>query len=433
MKKINDDFMIDINKTEFSSEIQEVVSWGIPFIVRWGTIILFLILVFIISICSFIKYPDLIKTQAQLTCINAPKTVICNEEGKLVELRVKENQQVIKGEIIGLIESTAKHKEVLNLLADIKKMQNKIKDNNSQDIPLIFTNRYTKLGEIQEVYQGFLQAFLVFKNYLPSGFYSQKKQMLYENMRYLKELHANYKFELKLEREDLNLACKSMKTYDILEQKQLISDEVYRSEKSKYINKQLTIPRIKSTIINNLNSQNNKLKELTELENTISHQKLVFQQELNTLESNIENWKKKYLLLAPAKGNILFADFIQENQQLQRSQTICYVTPNKTDYYAQIVIPQKNLGKVKLNQTVLLKFNSYPYEEYGCLIGKIKFISSIPGENGYSSKVILTNGLITNFNKKIIFRNGLTANAEIVTKDQKLIQRFYQSILGVIN
>ncbi len=424
--------MID-NSSKLSSEIQEVVSWGVPFIVRWGTIILFLILIFIIAVCSFIKYPDLIKTQAHLTCINAPKTVMCNEEGKLVELRVEENQLVQKGEIIGLIESTARHEEVLRLLSNIKEMQEKIESNRSQDIPLLFANNYTKLGEIQEAYQHFLQTFLVFKNYLPSGFYSQKAHMLNKDMKYLKELHTTYQYELTLEKEDLDLARNSMKAYDMLEQKQLISDEVYRSEKSKYINKQLTIPRMKSTIINNLNSQNNKLKELTELENTISHQKLVFQQELNTLESSIENWKRKYLLIAPTSGKILFADFIQENQQLQRSQTICYVTPEKSDYYAQIIIPQKNLGKVKLNQTVLLKFNSYPYEEYGCLMGEIKFISSIPGENGYSSKVTLTNGLITSFNKKIIFRNGLTANAEIVTKDQRLIQRFYQSILGVVN
>jgi len=70
----------------------------------------------------------------------------------------------------------------------------------------------------------------------------------------------------------------------------------------------------------------------------------------------VDEWKKKYLLIAPTDGKVTFVALIQENQQLQSAQTICYINPENTHYFAQLVIPQANLGKVAVGQKVLLKF-----------------------------------------------------------------------------
>ncbi len=62
-------------------------------------------------------------------------------------------------------------------------------------------------------------------------------------------------------------------------------------------------------------------------------------------------------------------------------------------------------------------------------MGKIEFISHMPSENGYLAKVILINGLTTTYNKQIQYRDGLLANAEIITKDMRLLERFYYNIV----
>ncbi len=77
---------------------------------------------------------------------------------------------------------------------------------------------------------------------------------------------------------------------------------------------------------------------------------------------------------------------------------------------------------------MLLKFQSYPFQEYGSLQGKIEFISHIPSDSGYLAKVGLTNGLVTNHKNPIQYRDGLLANAEIITKDMRLLERFYYNI-----
>ena len=44
-------------------------------------------------------------------------------------------------------------------------------------------------------------------------------------------------------------------------------------------------------------------------------------------------------------------------------------------------------------------------------------------------KVILTDGLNTNYKKQIQYRDGLIAHAEIITKDLTLLQRFWYGII----
>ncbi|PKQ61164.1 hypothetical protein BZG01_19905 [Labilibaculum manganireducens] len=425
-----------INKNSFaehSNEIEEVISWKVPYIIRWGTVILFSILLFLGIICGLVKYPDVIKAPAELTSINAPKSVPALINGKIVKINAQEGQQVYKGDILGLMESTAIHEEVMKLSVIIDSIQVKLYDNECEEIPNIFQNHFSQLGELQASYQIFSQAFITFKNYLSTGFYMDKMSMLKKDMMHLKELHLNYSEQIVLQKEDLELAQKTMDAYELLIQKQIISDLVYRAEKSKFISKKIALPITGTEIINNENNQNNKQKEIKELENTISQQQIVFQQALNTFKSKIESWKKEYLLVAPLDGKISFESFIQENQQLTNNQVVCYVNPKESSYFAQITIPQKNFGKVELGQKVFLKFNSYPYAEFGSVIGKISFISHIPSEKGYLAKVNFINGLNTSYNKKVQYRDGLTANAEIITKDLSLIQRFYYSILQSIN
>jgi hypothetical protein len=81
---------------------------------------------------------------------------------------------------------------------------------------------------------------------------------------------------------------------------------------------------------------------------------------------------------------------------LQASQTICFIKPGNSEYYAQVIIPQSNFSKVALSQQGLLKFASYPFQEYGSVKGKIAFISHIPADSNYLAKVVLIDGLNNN-------------------------------------
>ena len=183
-----------------------------------------------------------------------------------------------------------------------------------------------------------------------------------------------------------------------------------------------------STIISNENQQNDKSKEIAELENRILVEKNTFIQALRSLVSQFEQWQFKYVLKAPTDGQLQMAGFYQQNQFVKSGQLLFYVQPANTQYFAEMAIPQYNFGKVTVGQDVLLKFQAYPYELFGTVKGKIEFISPIPTDSGYLAKVKLPFGLTTNYGKRLHYRYGLFAQADIVTENMRLLDRFYYNI-----
>ncbi len=418
-----------IRRSQRSEMVQEIVSSKPSFLVRYGILFFLTILILLVAVCWFIQFPDVVNTKAKLTSINAPKEVITKTTGKLIKLIAKEGEQTKQGTILGYMETTASTTDVINASNNIDTSQSLINKNRIVEIFPFLNTSYQNLGELQTSYQTFQQSYNTFHNYLSGGFYLQKVNMLNKDLTFLQKMHINLLEQKGLNTEDLNLSQKNFNANKSLNDDKVIADVEFRNESSKLISKKLTMPQISSSILSNEAQQNEKQKEIAELQNTIAQQKNIFIQALNTFKSQIDDWKKKYLLTAPIDGKIAFATFLQENQQLQANQIICFINPENTKYYAEVYIPQTNFGKVRTGQEVLLKFPSYPFAEYGSVNGKIDFISNINTDSGYLAKVILPNGLNTSYKKQVQFRDGLTGQGEIITQNMRLLQRFYYNIL----
>ncbi len=151
-------------------------------------------------------------------------------------------------------------------------------------------------------------------------------------------------------------------------------------------------------------------------------------QALQTIKSQVQAWEYKYVLKAPVSGTMSFTGFFQENQEVKTGQVLFYIQPDNTSYFVEMLIPQYNSGKVKVGQKVLLKFQAYPSEQYGSLIGTIDNIKPVPTDSGYLARVILPQGLHTNYKKTLQYRDGLLAQAEIITRDMRLLERFYSNV-----
>jgi multidrug resistance efflux pump len=424
--------------SEHGNEIEEIISNKPPFIVRWGTVYFFFLLLLITLISWFIKYPDIVAAKARLNSVNAPKQVITRTEGKLIKIAVKENERVEAGQLLGYMESIANPQSVIEISKQIDSINNLILANRTDEIVKFFPSNTSPfgvgregagaLGELQSPYQIFIQTFISFKGYLSSGFYLRKKAMLQTDMQNIQKLNTILATQKKLLGQDLSLSQQTFSANDSLAAEKVISQLDYRNEKSKLIAKQLSLPQINSSIVSNESLQNEKRKEIAELENQITVQKNTFIQALETLKSQIQAWEFKYLLKAPVSGAVSFTGFFQESQEMKAGQSLFYVQPDNTSYFVEMLIPQYNFGKIKQGQKVLLKFQAYPSEQYGSVVGKIDYINNTPSDSGYLAKVILPDGLITNYKKPLQYRNGLFAQADIITEDMRLLERFYYNI-----
>lgn len=418
------------NNFDDRSEIaQEIISRKPDFIEKWAMVFFLVILLLLFTGTWFIKYPDTIKTKAQLTSVNAPKEVLSLISGKVIKMMATEGAEVAKGDVLGFLEANADHSEVIDLRKQIESAATMLQAGNEEKLLSFFHEKKENLGELQQNYEKFLQSFMQFKNYTATGFYIRKKGMLRKDLSNLSMMNKTLLLQKQYREQDIKLSQQDYDANTALKQDKIISDLDHRTEESKLINKMAAVPQIQANIINNNIQNSEKLKEINELDNTISQQKNIFYQALQTFKSEIIEWERKYLLVAPIAGKIAFASFIQENQQVYANQTILFINPDNAKYFAQLTVPQTNFGKIAVGQKVILKFSSYSFQEFGTVKGRIDFVSNIPTDSGYLAKVTLDNGLKTSSNYEIKYRDGLLANAEIVTKDMRLLQRFYNNLV----
>lgn len=416
-----------------SEMVTDIVSSKPGFWVNNGMGIFLGVLILVFAATWFIKFPEIVSAPAKFTSVNAPKVILAKNSGRLVKLFAKEDSRVKVGDILGFMESTTNHSNVLELEKVLIEIDTQlhiigISSFSSLNLPL-----YNTLGELQPDYENFQIAVNEIKNYSGSGFFIKKRQMLLKDLNFLQQMKQSLLQQKKLSSEDLNLSHENFKAHEQLNNQKVIADLDYRNEKSRLIGKKLSIPQINAAIIGNEAQQNEKQKEIAQLEKEIGEQKNKIQQSIHSLKSRIEAWKSQFILSAPVSGTVKFAGFLQENQQLQVNQPICFINPDNSMYFAETYIPQSNFGKLNIGQSVLLKLPSYPFEEFGAIRGKLEFISNIPSDSGYLAKITLINGLYTNYNKPVQFREGLFANAQIITKEMNLLQKMYYGLVKKIN
>jgi len=419
--------------SEHGNEVTDIISRKLPFWVRWGTSLFFLLLFLIGFVCWFIQYPDLVITKARLNTINAPKQVITRTDGKLQTIFIKNDDSVTVSTTLAFMESIANPDAIYRVKALVDSIALLISQDKTNEIIRFFPKYNSeqflrKLGELQQPFQTFMQSFINFHDFISNGFYLRKQNMLQTDLSNIQRLHDILQQQRELLQLDVSLTKQNLDASEALANDKVISAMDYRNERSKLIAKQLTLPQVNSAIVTNETQQNDKKKEIDELENQIIAQKNIFIQALQTYRSQTEQWEYKYVLKAPVAGKVSFAGFFQENQFINSGQLLFYVQPNNTSYFAEIIIPQYNFGKIKEGQEVLLKFQAYPYEQFGSVTGKIEFISSTPTDSGFLAKVILPHGLTTSYNKTLHYQYGLLAQAEIVTENMRLLERFYYNV-----
>ena len=425
--------MENLTKDYRSQEVQDIISDRPGF---WGTGALpmfLLILLVIVAGTWFIRYPDTIKANAVITATNAPKAIIARQEGKLVNLLVQNGDTISQGEQIGWIESTGSHAEVLQLSTLIDSAIVLLNYNKTSEASALFRKNFKELGDIQPAWQQFVSAWQQFNDYLINGFYYKKKTTLEQDISFLRKSHRGIASQLQLTQQTLALSAKDYEANKTLFEKKVISAKEYREAKNTFLNKQQSIPQLNQALATNENQQVDKQSEIGQLEHTISQQKKIFGQALHTLKSQVSNWMAQYIITAPTSGIIVFLTQLEKSQFIKSNEILGYVNPQNSRYYARINFSQNNFGRLDTGQVVQLRLTAYPYEEFGFIKGELGYISNVASDSGFSGNVILPNGLQTIYNKKIQFRNGLQAQAVIITKQMRLLQKFYFNILKRVN
>lgn len=414
-----------------SEEVQEIIAAVPSWIVRSGITLIFGILVAILLLSAFIQYPEVVKAKLKINSLNAPKGVLVKQTGKIVTLLVREGENVVRDQSLAFMESTADHASVLKLHGELKKLSDGLNIHGS--IHVLNTGNFN-LGELQAAYQSFYQQYLQYLSAQNGGYYLSRKQYLEKDLIEINKLKEQIINQQKIqEKEYINLE-REYESYKKLQGKGVVSASEFRLQENKYLAGKHPLQQSMTALLNNNTSYAAKQKEILELEHTIQEERSKFVQSLNNMITETESWINKYILVAPVAGKVSYAGIVQENQTITGGQELFLVNPENTDFFGEVAIPQYNMGKVKPGQRTLVKMLSFPFEQYGLIRGKVNYISDVAFKDSiFIAKVSLEHFENKDTEHKIILKNGMQANAEIITEESSLLRRFVRNITKMLN
>ncbi len=138
---------------------------------------------------------------------------------------------------------------------------------------------------------------------------------------------------------------------------------------------------------------------------------------------------KQRIIRSPIDGTIFELPTKKPGSVVQTGQMIAQIAPKNAALILKARMPSQHSGFVKVGMLVKIKFDAYPFQEYGILSGRINWISpnSKVQENTnsrietYELDIALENPYIQFGNKQIPLTPGQTASAEVIIRQRRVI------------
>ena len=412
-----------------SDSVQDILSRPPHWMFRWGNTIIFIILLMVLLMSYFIKYPEFVPAPILITSQNPPEKLEARANSKIERILIKNGDEVKKDEILMVLESSANYKDVLTL----KKWMDSAKSNQLKFFPLQEASSY-KLGDLQGDYNTFAKALQDEKLFTRLQPYAPDNLAANQSISEYRGRIAITQQQLQLENAKYDLTKKNYERCQMLFNQGVIAKLELENEKIKYLQAEQNLKNISISLsqlkegISGLNKTKSGVSINTEKDkiNYASQTQQVFEQ----LRKSLKQWEQSYLIISSTDGVVSFQQFWGENQFVKPGDAMLSILPkNKENIVGRMSIPAINSGKVMPGEKVLIKLDNYQYQEFGMVEGRVENVSLTPDKDGnYYVDVLLPKGLKTSYNKQLPFDKELKGNAEIVTKDLRLIERFFYQI-----
>jgi multidrug resistance efflux pump len=416
-----------------AEEVQDLLTLEPPWFLRWSITLVAALVAILFYVSWLIRMPDLVPAPFTLTTVNAPKTAPARHAGRLVQLLVREGTQVQVGAPLAYLESTAQHAQVLALGRLLHRAWELAGTGQLERVAQLPLADFHQLGELQNAYQPFALAHMQLRTYLSQGYFARRRVLLRQEAGDLRAMAHNLQEQQAIQGHELALAEAEYQVQEQLARQKVIPQLELRREESKLLARQLPFRQAGATLLANAAAQRSKQQELLELDRAMTEQSQQFLQTMSTLQSATDEWERTYVVRAPSAGRVYFPLPLQENQQVAIGQELFYVAPGNTAYLGQLRLPQQNAGKVHVGQPVLIRFNGYPYQEFGLVRGTVKSVAEIPLREGFVAEVSLPAQLVTSRGRHLTYKLGMTASAEIITRDQRLLERLFNNLTTLMH
>ena len=407
---------------KYSEPVREIMGSPPGKILKWGTTIIFTVLILFILFAWFIRYPDLIPSPVEITTENPPVTLVSKITGRIKHLYVSDKGIVKSGQLLAVME-TAASIDAIETLRHFTDTVTNVTPLSSGSVP-----EMSELGELQIFFGAFLKSLSDYNNFIRNDFYGNRIKSVNDELKGLRTYLDRLKENEKLYSENLDLEISKFKRDSALSAGKTIPLSEYEKSRQALLRQRMDLQQVRLEISSKNIEITGKQQLLQEFsinrKEGLEKLSSTLDESFRNLKAQVKIWENNYLLISPIGGIVTFTKFWSENQSVNKDEPVLAIVPdNPGKYIGRIYLKMQRSGKVKPGQDVNIKLSGYPYLEYGMVRGKIRTKSLVPTGDAYVIEIDLPNGLTTLYNRKLDFNQNMQGTAEIITEDLRLMQK----------
>ena len=389
----------------------------------------------LITFPGLVKYPDKIFCSGVLSSDNPPVILQSKVNGRIEQIFVESNETISKGQHIFYVENTAKPEDVNTLKSLLTKLIGSNGKINNVNMPSFLTlgMMQTDFGRLQVAYKALKQ--LENKEGISLELANAKSEI---NL--VDELNLKLNSQLQASESERQILQKEINRNQQLLEEGLISEQELEGSQIKLTRLNQTLEQVKREIIrNNIKKESLALTGSVLSENNsnaIESSRFTVRELWEKLNNTIIEWEDTYYIESTIDGKIELPSAMKTNTLVNPEIELATIFPSNQDaskYYMRTAVPSLRKGKIKADAKAIIKFDAYPYKEFGYYISTVDQISAssifIEDQRYYEAIVKIETPMITEYIEEIHFEPNMSATVEIITDDRSLLSRIMQSLL----
>ncbi len=349
---------------------------------------------------SFAKIDQVTRATARVIASARTQEIQAPEGGVLTALKVKEGDDVQRGQLLVVLEEERALAAVANSASKTAALTAKVVRLKAEifDQPLIFPEEVLKYPEYVEN---------------QTQLYNRRRQAIQEEVASLERM-------LLLARDELAM------NEPLLEHGDISRADVIRLRRQ--------VADIESKITN----KRNKYFEEAQAEMTKAQEELSSEQEQLRDRAQVLEEKR---LFAPTEGKVNNINITTIGGVVKPGEVIMEILPTSSDLIVEAKVSPADIANVKLGQAATVKLDAYDYTIFGAMQGTVDFISpdslmeqTRNGEQPYYRvRIKIVGAQFAKRGNEIVIKPGMTASVDIKARERTVLSYITKPLVKTLS
>jgi HlyD family secretion protein len=412
-------------------EIQEILSAPPPLLTQVGLLVVLGGVLLALLVLGGVRYPELVPGKLAVVSARPPISVVANADGRVVRFFVEDRAPVKARQPILLLDNPAQLKAIEQAQQASEALRKAVDSPLPSALPPLL-----QLGELQSDYAAAVRLSEELEAYLRTRPFQARIEAVQRSIQGQAGLRGALRQQQQLLDQSASLAASALQRQEQLRQVAGLSSSADIDDaRGAWLAAQARRRELDATLARSKIEGNDAAQLLAQLQqedwDREASLRRGLREALDRVLAGVARWEHQFLLRAPIDGRLAFHEVWAPDQPVRRGQEVFFVVPQGEQLLGRTTVPQRGFGRVRPGQPVRVKLDAFPFDHFGLVLGVVDSISLNARQEGAMLTVRFPDGLRTSTGRSLPFTQGMTAQAEIITEDLSLLERFLTPLRGL--